>query len=92
MAKKKKCYVVYVGAEVGVFNDWETVEPLVSGYPYATFKGFNTLEEARISFENDTPKIKADIMAKNIAKNNKRRYSSGSWGGEVKPVCLNKLF
>lgn len=43
MAKKKKCYVVYVGAEVGVFNDWETVKPLVDRYPDATHKGFNAL-------------------------------------------------
>ncbi|MCG3864478.1 MULTISPECIES: RNase H1/viroplasmin domain-containing protein [unclassified Photobacterium] len=77
MAKKKKCYVVYVGAEVGVFNDWETVKPLVDRYPDATHKGFNSLEEAKTSFENDTAKIKAAI----IAKNKKRRYSSGSRGG-----------
>ncbi len=46
MAKNKnKHYVVWGGRKTGIFTDWETVQPLVKGYP-AQYKSYATAEEA----------------------------------------------
>lgn len=37
---------VYNGRKTGVFQDWKTVQSLVTGFPGARFKKFKTMEEA----------------------------------------------
>jgi ribonuclease HI len=42
----KKFYAVRVGAEVGVFESWSVVQPLVVGFRGAKHKSFPTYAEA----------------------------------------------
>lgn len=46
----KKFYVVWVGAQTGVFDNWEDTQLAVKGYPNARFKAFNSPEEAVIAY------------------------------------------
>ena len=46
MAKKKKFYVVWVGAKTGVFDDWANCQKQIKGYPAAKFKSFSSKQEA----------------------------------------------
>ncbi|KAF7428667.1 hypothetical protein PC9H_007896 [Pleurotus ostreatus] len=46
MAKVRKWYVVAVGKEVGVFDNWLTTAPLVNGVEGAVWEGFTCREEA----------------------------------------------
>lgn len=42
----KKYYAVRVGAEPGVYSDWEEVKRQINGFPGQDYKGFETEEEA----------------------------------------------
>ncbi|KAG6776222.1 hypothetical protein POTOM_019728 [Populus tomentosa] len=44
-----KCYVIFSGPNAGVYREWSTVQPLVSGKPYA-YQGYKTYELARKAF------------------------------------------
>lgn len=43
---KKKYYAVAVGRTPGIYFSWDDCKKQVSGFPSATYKGFETLEEA----------------------------------------------
>ncbi|KAK7466989.1 hypothetical protein VKT23_004052 [Stygiomarasmius scandens] len=47
----KKWYVVIVGREVGIFDNWLEVTPLVYGVSCAQHASFRDEEEARRAFE-----------------------------------------
>ncbi|KAG6742032.1 hypothetical protein POTOM_055316 [Populus tomentosa] len=54
-----KCYVIFSGPSAGVYREWSTVHPLVSGKPYA-YQGYKNYELARKAFydyctKNNTP-------------------------------------
>ena len=65
MAKKNKYYVVWNGRKTGVFNSWKDCEESVKGFEGATYKSFDSLEQAQKAF-NDNPD-------KFISKNNKTK-------------------
>jgi len=46
---KQKYYVVWVGRETGIFNDWPTTQKLVSGFPKSRFKSYTTRGEAEVA-------------------------------------------
>ena len=46
------CYVVYRGRQSGIYQTWTECKAQVLGYPNAEFKGFSSIEEARVSFLN----------------------------------------
>jgi ribonuclease HI len=48
---KQKFYVVWDGAEDGVYTSWEACQQAVSGYSGAKYKAFKTEEEAEEAFE-----------------------------------------
>lgn len=48
---KQKFYVVWDGAEDGVFTSWEACQQAVSGYSNAKYKSFKSEEEAEAAFE-----------------------------------------
>ena len=51
MAKsKKKFYVVWVGKTPGVYDSWKDCQAQISGFPYAKYKSFSTLMEAKKAF------------------------------------------
>lgn len=45
-------YVVYRGRQPGIYQTWTECKSQVLGYPNAEFKGFSSVEEARVSFMN----------------------------------------
>ena len=47
----KKYYVVFKGKEIGIFEDWKIVKPLVNGYSGAEYQGFNDLDQAKAAFD-----------------------------------------
>ena len=47
MAKKKKYYVVWVGAKPGIYESWEDCQAQIMGYPQAKYKSFSNLTEAK---------------------------------------------
>lgn len=49
--RKPKYYVVWDGAEDGVFTSWEACQQAVSGYSNAKYKAFKTEQEAEEAFE-----------------------------------------
>ena len=42
-----KYYAVAAGRQTGIFQDWDTVKALVTGYNGSMFKGFKTITEAQ---------------------------------------------
>ncbi len=46
MVKKKKYYVVWVGHNPGVFEDWSNAQVEIANFPNAKFKSYPSLEEA----------------------------------------------
>ena len=54
MAKKSKYYVVWNGRKTGVFDSWKDCEESVKGFEGATYKSFDSLEQAQKAF-NDNP-------------------------------------
>ena len=52
------CYVVYRGCHSGIYQTWNECKAQVLGYPDAEFKGFNNMEEVRVSFMNYNGQVK----------------------------------
>lgn len=48
---KKAAYVIFQGKETGIFNSWQEVSPLVTGFPHAIYKGYETREAAETAYE-----------------------------------------
>lgn len=49
-----KYYVVFKGHNPGIYEDWEETKLQVSGFPGASYKGYNTVEEATEAYRNFT--------------------------------------
>lgn len=50
---RNKYYVVWVGRDPGIYNNWEDAQEQVVNYPGAKYKSFNTLEDATAAYRND---------------------------------------
>lgn len=50
MAKKKKYYVVWVGANPGIYEDWPSAQAQITNFPKARYKSYPSLEEATTAF------------------------------------------
>ena len=61
---KQKFYVVWDGAEDGVYTSWEACQQAVSGFSGAKYKAFKTEEEAEEAFEMGYEKYKESEDAK----------------------------
>ena len=48
---KQKFYVVWNGAEDGVYTSWEACKEAVEGFSGAKYQAFKTEEEAEEAFE-----------------------------------------
>lgn len=51
--KKKKFYVVWQGAEPGIYDNWTDCQLQVKGYVGAKYKSFSSLAEAEAAFGGD---------------------------------------
>jgi len=69
---KQKFYVVWDGAEDGVFTSWEACQEAVSGYSNAKYKSFKSEEAAEEAFamgwEAYKEKEEQEKLAKEVAK------------------------
>lgn len=45
-SKGRKYYTVWAGHDTGVFDTWEECQQMITGFPNARYKGFNTREAA----------------------------------------------
>ncbi len=61
MKSKKQFYVVWKGAETGIFTSWNECFKRIKGYAGARYMGFATEEEARRAFASQPD----DYMGKN---------------------------
>ncbi|MDX1943455.1 MAG: ribonuclease H family protein [Saprospiraceae bacterium] len=66
MAKKQKYYVVWQGAEPGIYNSWAACQAQIKGYPNAKYKAFNNKAEAEAAFhgnydDNITRKVNVSV-------------------------------
>ncbi|MBN8641015.1 MAG: viroplasmin family protein [Flavobacteriales bacterium] len=50
---KKKFYVVWDGIETGIFDSWEKCKSVITNYPQAKFKSFQTLEMAKEAYSGN---------------------------------------
>lgn len=50
MAEQKR-YVVREGKQRGIFDNWNEVQTLVSGFPWAKYKSFKTLGLAQLAYQ-----------------------------------------
>ena len=50
---KSKYYVVWVGAQPGIYSTWPACQAQIKGFPAAKYKGFASLEEAQAAFRQD---------------------------------------
>lgn len=73
MAKKQKYYVVWQGAQPGVYDNWNECKAQIAGYPNARYKSFERLEEAVQAFRGNP----SDYMQKK-AKGAKKFVTSAS--------------
>ncbi|MCQ2327484.1 MAG: ribonuclease H family protein [Bacteroidales bacterium] len=51
MKHKQKYYVVWVGRKTGIFNKWEDCKASVEGFERASYKSYDTYEEAEYAFK-----------------------------------------
>ncbi|PBK84916.1 hypothetical protein ARMGADRAFT_1088065 [Armillaria gallica] len=55
-------YVVTAGCEVGIFSNWEVVQPLVSGVAHACHKKYKTHAEAEEAFQTALAQGKVRVL------------------------------
>lgn len=60
MSAKSKYYVVWAGLKPGIYDTWEKCKQQVEGVPHASYKAFDTIEEACEAY---TEKAIADAIA-----------------------------
>lgn len=51
MAKKKKFYVVWVGAKPGVYDNWKDCQSQIIGFPGAKYKSFTSKANAETAYK-----------------------------------------
>jgi len=48
--KKQKYYVVWIGAQPGIYKSWDKCKAQIQGYPGAKYKSFGSEAEAHQAF------------------------------------------
>lgn len=70
--KKQKYYVVWAGAEPGIYDDWTKCQLQIKGYEGARYKSFDTREEAEQAFAGSP----YDYIGKSAKKSPSTAYST----------------
>lgn len=68
---KRKFYVVWVGREPGIYEEWDDCREQVEGFPGARYKAFDSQIAATVAFRGDPSDAASVIMA--IADHNASR-------------------
>lgn len=50
--KKQKWYVVWVGANPGIYDNWADAKAQITGFPKARYKSFSSVSEAQKAFRS----------------------------------------
>lgn len=62
-SKKRKFYVVWVGREPGIYEDWDDCQAQVAMFPGAKYKAFDSQTAATIAFRGDAQEEGSIIRA-----------------------------
>lgn len=73
---KRKFYVVWVGRDPGIYEDWDDCLEQVKGFPGAKYKSFDSQMAATVAFRGDPADEAAVIRA--IADRNAGRQADGT--------------
>lgn len=68
MAEKRKFYVVWVGREPGIYDNWDDCEQQIAMFPGARYKAYSSQTAATIAFRGDPDDQEAIVRA--IASHN----------------------
>lgn len=71
MPSKKKYYVVWEGAEPGIYASWEECQKHVIGQKGARYKSYPTMEEAQRAFMLDAPGLSEQDRQKAVKEMDK---------------------
>lgn len=86
---KKKFYVVWNGRSIGVYHDWASCEEQVKGYPKATYKSFDSLEQAEEAFFNEYE----DYIGKETSKMQLSEEELSKFGKPImQSICVDAAF
>ena len=66
MNNKKKWYVVWVGANPGIYENWAECKSQIQGFPNAKYKSFETMAEAQTAFRSSSTQISYAKSSKTI--------------------------
>jgi len=79
---KKKYYVVWVGQNPGIYDNWQDTQLQISGFPKAKYKSFKTLEAAQSAFK--------DSATEHIAKKGDSKQKK-DWKAFENEIDLNSI-
>lgn len=82
MAKSKKYYVVWVGAEPGIYTSWDECKQQVEGFQGAKYKSYPTLQEAEVAYEAGWGKALSG-GSKSSASKEKWKGATPATSGEI---------
>lgn len=74
-------YAVKRGADVGIYNTWAEIVPLVNGYPGAVYKGFKSHEEAQAWMCGPMPKWVEPKQRKKPDQGYRKKFKYASMKG-----------
>lgn len=89
---KQKFYVVWNGAEDGVYTTWEACKEAVEGFSGAKYQAFKTEEEAEEAFEMGYEKWKEleDSKKSKVAKEDSKPSTLNPQPSTLPPAAINE--
>lgn len=82
---KNKYYVVWNGAEEGIYTTWEACRQAVEGFPSAKYKSFKTEAEAEEAYEMGYDAYNSACNAKDAARNDEGTANDREADGHTTP-------
>jgi len=79
---QKKFYVIWVGHETGIVDNWPECQRRIKGYPAAKYKSYKTLEEAQKAFESSW----TDIISTNKPGSKKKSTNQITGNPDHQPI------
>ncbi len=79
---QKKFYVIWVGHQTGIVDNWAECQRRIKGYPAAKYKSYKTLDEAQKALE--TPW--SDIISTSNKKKNTKVSTRGTENPDYHPI------
>ncbi|TAF34705.1 MAG: ribonuclease H [Cytophagales bacterium] len=84
MSSKSKFYVVWKGAETGVFSNWEDCQKQIKGFVGAVYKSFSSEEEAHEAYRAG---IKTAFSSQNLKSKNNAHHKIITQSIAVDAAC-----